>query len=103
MPTCTPNSKKCEFLKPSVEYLGLLSTKEGIHMDPERVKTISEWPRPKTYRDIQVFLGFCTSIVDLFSIFLELLDRLLLTPGLKNGKNPALLILMSAGCPAECL
>ena len=28
-------------------------------MDPERVRAIAEWPIPRTFRDIQVFLGFC--------------------------------------------
>ena len=26
---------------------------------PERVRTIENWESPKTYRDVQVFLGFC--------------------------------------------
>ena len=83
------NSKKCEFLKPSVEYLGFIIDKEGIHVDPERVKTISEWPRPKTYRDIQVFLGFCNfyrRFIFNFSGMAKPLTALLL--GLKNGKKP---------------
>ena len=83
------NPKKCEFLKPSVEYLGFIVDKEGIHMDPERVKTISEWPRPKTYRDIQVFLGFCNfyrRFIFNFSGIAKPLTALLL--GLKNGKKP---------------
>ena len=30
-------------------------------MDPERIRTISEWKEhpPRSYRDVQVFLGFC--------------------------------------------
>ena len=27
-------------------------------MDQKRVATIRDWPRPKTFRDVQVFLGF---------------------------------------------
>ena len=52
------NPKKYEFFKPEVEYLGFLVNKTGVRMDPARVKAISKWPRPHTYRDIQVFLGF---------------------------------------------
>jgi hypothetical protein len=28
-------------------------------MDPARVQTIQEWPEPKGYTEIQIFLGFC--------------------------------------------
>jgi len=28
-------------------------------MDPARTATIRDWEAPKTYRDVQVFLGFC--------------------------------------------
>jgi hypothetical protein len=58
-------------------------------MDPARVKTISEWPRPKTYRDIQVFLGFCNfyrRFIYGFSGIARPLHALL--RGLKNGKKP---------------
>ena len=27
-------------------------------MDQERVATIKEWPKPESYREVQVFLGF---------------------------------------------
>jgi len=27
-------------------------------MDPAHIKAIKEWPKPKSYRDIQVFLSF---------------------------------------------
>ena len=46
------NPKKCEFFKPEIEYLGFIVDKQGVRMDPAHIKTISEWPRPKTYRDI---------------------------------------------------
>jgi hypothetical protein len=91
------NPKKCEFLKPSVEYLGFIIDKEGIHMDPERVKAISEWPHPKTYRDIQVFLGFCNfyrRFIFNFSGIAKPLTALLL--GLKNGKKPGPITSLSA-------
>ena len=50
---------KCAFYKESIEFLGFVISKDGIQMDSERVKTIKDWEAPKTYRDVQVFLGFC--------------------------------------------
>ena len=58
------NPKKCEFFKPEIEYLGFLVNKTGVRMDPARVEAISKWPRSRTYRDIQVFLGFCSFSFD---------------------------------------
>ena len=36
------NSKKCDFFKSEVEFLGFLVNKDGIRMDPARVKSVSE-------------------------------------------------------------
>jgi hypothetical protein len=86
------NPKKCEFFQPELEFLGFLVNKEGIRMDPARVETISKWPRPQTYRDIQVFLGFCNfyrRFIFGFSGIARPLHRLL--QGLKNGKKPGLI------------
>jgi hypothetical protein len=30
----------------------------GVSMDPSRVQAIQEWPKPQSFCDIQVFLGF---------------------------------------------
>lgn len=50
---------KCEFEKEEVEYLGLIVGKGEVRMDPKKLKAISEWPEPKTVKEIQSFLGFC--------------------------------------------
>ena len=39
-------NEKCKFSIDSVKFLGHMITKEGIHMDPEKVQTISNFPRP---------------------------------------------------------
>ena len=46
------------FYTKNVKFLGFTITPRGIIMDPNRVKAIKEWPKPKSYRDIQVFLSF---------------------------------------------
>lgn len=49
---------KCEFSVKMVEFLGFYVGVDGVSMDPRRVQAIQQWPAPKSYRDIQVFLGF---------------------------------------------
>ncbi|KFY19162.1 hypothetical protein V493_08103, partial [Pseudogymnoascus sp. VKM F-4281 (FW-2241)] len=49
---------KCEFNTKKVSFLGYTVTIEGVAMESDRVAAIAEWPTPKTYREVQVFLGF---------------------------------------------
>ncbi len=48
---------KCEFNKDSVDYLGFIIGKAGISMHPNKLSTISDWPKPCSIKDIQWFLG----------------------------------------------
>jgi hypothetical protein len=52
---------KCQFYQEEIEFLGFIIGIQGIRMDPGRVQTIKDWENhpPKTYRDLQVLLGFC--------------------------------------------
>jgi hypothetical protein len=49
---------KCKFFTDEVDFLGFRVGTAGVSMDPSRVIAIRDWPVPKSYRDIQVFLGF---------------------------------------------
>ena len=49
---------KCQFHTTTCEFLGYVITPEGIKMDANKVKTITNWPLPKSIHDIQKFLGF---------------------------------------------
>jgi hypothetical protein len=42
-----------------VEYLGLIIREGEIAMDPVKIKAITDWPTPKTVKQVQSFLGFC--------------------------------------------
>jgi hypothetical protein len=41
-----------------VEYLDIIISKNGIHMDPKKIAGVMEWPTPKTVKQLQGFLGF---------------------------------------------
>ena len=57
---------KCEFLKTRVDYLGFEVSEEGIHVSPEKVKAVVEWPKPQTVHDVRSFLGLDLTTVSLF-------------------------------------
>ena len=47
---------KCFFAKEKIVYLGRVISKDGIHIDPDKVKAIVEWPTPKCVRDVRSFM-----------------------------------------------
>lgn len=50
--------EKCIFHQPQVEFLGYIISGEGLSMDPQKIRTVIEWKKPATIRDVQCFLGF---------------------------------------------
>ena len=54
------NHKKCEFMTHRVIFLGFVVTAEGVSADPEKVKSIVEWPEPKNVHDVRSFHGLAT-------------------------------------------
>lgn len=48
---------KCEFLRKEVGYLGHVITENGLKPDPNKIKSVQEFPIPKCPKDIKSFLG----------------------------------------------
>ena len=49
---------KCEFFKQEIKYLGHVVSKEGVSADPDKIKSVTEWPQPTTATEVRSFLGF---------------------------------------------
>jgi len=50
--------KKCKFSSEEVIFSGhVVVSKEGIEVDPQKVKAIAKWPRPTNVTEIRSFLG----------------------------------------------
>lgn len=54
------NEKKCRFFAREVKYLGFLVSGAGIRADPQKTEAIKTWPVPKSVKELQRFLGFCS-------------------------------------------
>nr|KYP38640.1 Transposon Ty3-I Gag-Pol polyprotein [Cajanus cajan] len=54
------NLEKFTFCVDSVIFLGFIINKKKVHVDPEKIKAIQEWPIPKSVRDIRSFHGFAS-------------------------------------------
>ncbi|KAI2644560.1 Transposon Ty3-I Gag-Pol polyprotein [Labeo rohita] len=50
--------EKCEFHRPSVQFLGYIINAEDVQMDQGKVSVIQEWSQPLTVKELQRFLGF---------------------------------------------
>ena len=50
--------EKCVFWQNKVEYLGMIIEEDKIGMDPVKLQGITDWPLPKTVKDVRSFLGF---------------------------------------------
>ena len=52
------NLKKCRFHKDKVRFLGFVVSRDSIKIEEERIDAVKKWPKPKSRRDIQIFIGF---------------------------------------------
>ena len=48
---------KCLFGVSEVEYLSHIFGKDGVRVDPKKIATMQEWPRPKTLKNLRGILG----------------------------------------------
>jgi len=63
---------KCHFIQRQVEYRGRLITPQGISPNPARTQAVSNFPIPKSVKDVRQFVGlasyFCHFIANLAKI-----------------------------------
>lgn len=52
-------ASKCQFLEPSVDYLGHVISVDGIRPNPKKIASVKAFAHPKTKKDIMAFLGLC--------------------------------------------
>ena len=49
---------KCDFFKKEIKYLGHVVSEEGVSYDPDKIKSVTEWPQPTSVTEVRSFLGF---------------------------------------------
>ena len=52
------NSKKMNFKKPEVKFMGHVISKDGLKPDPEKVRAVKDMPKPTNKQETQSLLGF---------------------------------------------
>ena len=51
------NMDKCSFAMNNIKYLGYVIVSVGIHVDPDKVQILKEWPIPQNIHKLRSFLG----------------------------------------------
>ncbi|KAL0537221.1 hypothetical protein IC582_026196 [Cucumis melo] len=51
------NKKKCSFAQLKVEYLEHIILGGGVEVDPQKIRSIADWPTPTNVRETRGFLG----------------------------------------------
>ncbi len=52
--------KKCQLFRKEVLYLGFLTSKKGLAVDPEKTNNIATLPVLKDAHEVRNFLGLCS-------------------------------------------
>lgn len=76
---------KSEFLKKEIAFLGHLVTTEGIKPDPSKIQAITDFPIPRTPKEIKSFLGLLGYYRKFIRDFAKLTKPL--TECLKKGRR----------------
>ncbi len=79
---------KREFNAQRVGFVGFIVTADGVEMELDCIQTITKWPMPASYRDIEVFLGFANFYHQFIENFLKIKKHM--TDMLKGGKYGSL-------------
>ena len=51
--------KKCRLFQKQVTFLSPVISVDDVSPDPEKVSAVSDWPVPKTVKQVRSFVGFC--------------------------------------------
>lgn len=54
------NIEKCHFVRSELKYLGYVIDNSGLHVDPEKVQAIVNFPRPTKVKGVRQFLGMAS-------------------------------------------
>ncbi|GKB47133.1 reverse transcriptase domain-containing protein [Tanacetum coccineum] len=70
---------KCDFWQDSVQFLGHVIDRSGVHIDPAKIEAIKNWVAPTTPTEVRQFLGlagYYQRFIEGFSLFSKPLNKL---------------------------
>ncbi|GJY87466.1 putative reverse transcriptase domain-containing protein [Tanacetum coccineum] len=79
MPFGLTNVPACDFWLDSVQFLGHVIDRSGVHVDPAKIKAIKSWAAPTTPTEVRQFLGltgYYRRFIEGFSLISKPLTKL---------------------------
>ena len=73
--------EKCEFDVSETAFLGYIISRDGLKVDPNKIKIILDWPAPPRSKKYNLLLGYVITIEFLSRILLRLLGPYINLPG----------------------
>ncbi|GKB75421.1 putative nucleotidyltransferase, ribonuclease H, partial [Tanacetum coccineum] len=70
---------KCDFWLESVQFLGHVINREGVHVDPAKIEAVKNWPVPKSPTEVRQFMGlagYYRRFIEGFSLIAKPLTKL---------------------------
>ncbi|GJY00837.1 putative reverse transcriptase domain-containing protein [Tanacetum coccineum] len=70
---------KCDFWLESVQFLGHVINREGVHVDPAKIEAVKNWPVPKSPTEVRQFIGlagYYRRFIEGFSLIAKPLTKL---------------------------
>nr|GEV34787.1 putative reverse transcriptase domain-containing protein [Tanacetum cinerariifolium] len=69
---------KCDFWLDSVQFLGHVIDRRGVHVDPTKIEAIKSWAAPATLTEVRQFLGLAgyRRFIEGFSLISKMLTKL---------------------------
>lgn len=69
-------ASKCQLFQSEVHFLGHVVSKEGISADPEKIRTVANWPQPTNLTELRSFIGLCSYYRKFISGFADIAQPL---------------------------
>lgn len=79
------NLEKSKFFLKRVKYLGFILSEDGLAPDPDKIKSMREYPTPTRLKEVRRFLGLCGYYRRMIKDFSKIVSPL--TDLLKNSDN----------------
>ncbi|GJS75002.1 hypothetical protein Tco_0724883 [Tanacetum coccineum] len=70
---------KCDFWLESVQFLGHVINREGVHVDPAKIEAVKNWPVPTSPTEVRQFMGlagYYRRFIEGFSLIAKPLTKL---------------------------